>query len=117
MHPNEYQRQREASLYGRKLRTPETSRYLGVSHGQGHAARHRLIVEQGRFAMAEKSDSGARNGQIRVKSGATEVGGADTALSTSYGWLTRVDTVDPNTGAPWTAAAVNALQVGPKVTA
>jgi hypothetical protein len=66
---------------------------------------------------AKKSDTGARNGQIRLKSGATEVGGSDTALSTSYGWLTRVDTVDPNTGVPWTAAAINALQVGPKVTA
>jgi hypothetical protein len=52
-----------------------------------------------------------------VKSGATEVGGTDTALSTSYGWLTRVDTTDPNTGVAWTAAAVNALQVGAKVTA
>jgi hypothetical protein len=52
-----------------------------------------------------------------VKSGATEVGGADTALPTSYAWLNRVDAVDPNTAAAWTAAAVNALQVGPKVTA
>jgi hypothetical protein len=41
----------------------------------------------------------------------------DTALSTSYGWLNRVDTVDPNTSAAWTASAVNALQVGPKCTA
>jgi predicted DNA-binding transcriptional regulator AlpA len=40
MHPNEYQKQREASLYGRKLRTPETSRYLGVS--QSTLAKWRL---------------------------------------------------------------------------
>jgi hypothetical protein len=67
--------------------------------------------------FAKKSDSGTRNGQIRVKSGGTEVGGTDTALSTSYTWLNKVDTVDPNTSAAWTASAVNALQVGPKVTA
>jgi hypothetical protein len=75
-----------------------------------------ILAVQSRMS-AKKSDTGARNGQIRLKSGATEVGGSDTALSTSYGWLTRVDTVDPNTGVPWTAAAINALQVGPKVTA
>ena len=67
--------------------------------------------------FAKKSDSGSRNGQIRVKSGGTEVGGTDTVLSTTYGWLNRVDAVDPNTSAAWTASAVNALQVGPKVTA
>jgi hypothetical protein len=67
--------------------------------------------------FAKKSDSGTRQGQIRVKSGATEVGGTDTVLSTTYGWLNRVDAVDPNTSAAWTASAVNALQVGPKVTA
>jgi hypothetical protein len=31
MHPKQYQEQREASLQGRKLRAPETARYLGVS--------------------------------------------------------------------------------------
>jgi hypothetical protein len=75
-----------------------------------------ILAVQSRM-FAKKSDTGARSGQIWVKSGATEVGGTDTTLGTSYGWLARVDTVDPNTGAPWTAAAVNALQVGPKVTA
>jgi hypothetical protein len=75
-----------------------------------------IIAVQSRM-FAKKSDSGSRNGQIRVKSGATEVGGTDTALPTSYAWLNRVDAVDPNTSAAWTASAVNALQVGPKVTA
>jgi hypothetical protein len=75
-----------------------------------------IIAVQSRM-YAKKSDSGTRNGQIRVKSGATEVGGTDTVLSTTYGWLVRVDTTDLNTSAAWTAAAVNALQVGPKVTA
>jgi hypothetical protein len=75
-----------------------------------------IVAVQARM-FARKTDSGARSGQIRVKSGATDVGGADTVLSTSYSWLSRVDVTDPNTGVPWTAAAVNALQVGPKVTA
>ena len=75
-----------------------------------------IIAVQSRM-FAKKSDSGTRNGQIRVKSGATEVGGTDTVLGTNYGWLNKVDTVDPNTSAAWTASAVNALQVGPKVTA
>ena len=66
---------------------------------------------------AKKSDAGTRNAQLRVKSGATEVGGTDTAINTVYTWLNRVDTVDPNTGAAWTASAINALQIGPKVTA
>jgi hypothetical protein len=67
--------------------------------------------------FAKKSDSGSRQGQVRVKSSSTEVGGTDTVLSTTYAWLNRVDTTDPNTSAAWTASAVNALQVGPKVTA
>jgi len=75
-----------------------------------------IVAVQSRM-FAKKSDSGTRNGQIRVKSGATEVGGTDTVLATTYAWLNRVDAVDPNTSAAWTASAVNALQVGPKVTA
>jgi hypothetical protein len=63
-----------------------------------------------------KSDAGTRQGQIRVKSGTTEVAGTDTAVSSSWAYLSRVDTVDPSTGAAWTLAAVNALQVGQKVT-
>lgn len=31
MHPRKFEEQREASLCGRKLRTPEAARYLGVS--------------------------------------------------------------------------------------
>jgi hypothetical protein len=65
----------------------------------------------------KKSDAGARNGQLLVKSGATQVTGPDTPLSSSYTYLARVDTVDPNTGATWTAAGIAAAQVGQKVTA
>jgi hypothetical protein len=65
----------------------------------------------------KKSDAGARSGQLRVLSGGTEVGGVDTVLGSTYSYLSRVDVVDPATGVAWTPAAVNALQVGQKVTA
>jgi len=65
----------------------------------------------------KKSDAGARNGQLLLKSGATQVTGTDTPLSSTYTYLSRVDAVDPNTGAAWTAAGIAAAQVGQKVTA
>jgi len=63
-----------------------------------------------------KSDAGTRTGQLRLKSGATEVGGTDTNPSATYTYTYRVDTTDPNTGAAWSGAAINALQLGVKVT-
>jgi hypothetical protein len=62
-----------------------------------------------------KTDAGARSGTTRIKSGATSADGATLNLSTSYLYLNTVYATDPNTGAAWTAAAVNAVQVGPKV--
>jgi hypothetical protein len=63
-----------------------------------------------------KSDAGTRQAQLRLKSGATEVGGVDTPVSSSWQYLARVDPTDPNTGAAWTQAALNALLIGHKVT-
>jgi len=63
-----------------------------------------------------KSDAGTRQGQLRVKSGSTEVFGTDTAVSSTWQYLSRVDPTDPNTATTWTLAAVNALQLGQKVT-
>src|SRR4030095_1511912 len=65
----------------------------------------------------KKSDAGARSGMLRVRSGATDVNGTDTVLSSTYTYLSRVDTTDPATGVAWTPTAVNALQLGQKVTA
>jgi hypothetical protein len=65
----------------------------------------------------KKSDAGARSGMLRTRSGATDANGADTVLSSTYTYLSRVDTVDPATGVAWTPAGVNALQIGQKVTA
>jgi len=64
----------------------------------------------------KKSDAGARTGQLQVVSGATTVTGVDTALSSTYSYLSRVDTTDPNTAAAWTLAGVAGIKVGAKVT-
>jgi hypothetical protein len=65
-----------------------------------------------------KTDAGTRNVAVQLKSGATTVGSASTALpSNVWNWVVRSDAVDPNTGSAWTAAAVDALNVGPVVTA
>jgi hypothetical protein len=64
----------------------------------------------------EKSDAGTRSGAVQLKSGATTVQSASLALSTSFVWLFRTDTVDPNTSAAWTPANVNSVQIGPIVT-
>jgi hypothetical protein len=53
---------------------------------------------------------------VQVKSGATTVQATPQALSNTFGWIYRADTVDPATGAAWTPAAVNSLQVGPLIT-
>jgi hypothetical protein len=67
--------------------------------------------------FARKNDSGLRSCQLQLVSGGTTVLSPATPLQTSYQCLSRVDVVDPNTGAAWTAAALGALQVGPTVTA
>jgi len=65
----------------------------------------------------KKSDAGLRNGQMLVKSGGTTVTSPDTVMSSTYAYVAHVDPVDPATGAAWTVAGVNALQIGQKVTA
>jgi len=65
--------------------------------------------------FVEKSDAGARSGALQLKSGATTVQSTTTALGTSWGWLWRTDTTDPNTGATWTATAVNSISIGPNL--
>jgi len=65
----------------------------------------------------QKSDAGTRGAAVQLKSGATTVTSTPTLLSSSFGWLWRTDLTDPATGAAWTAAAVNNVTIGPKVTA
>jgi hypothetical protein len=64
----------------------------------------------------QKSDAGSRTAAVQLKSGATTVASPTLTLTTSgWLWAWRTDTVDPNTSAAWTAAAVNAATIGPVV--
>lgn len=62
-----------------------------------------------------QSDATQRYVQNVVQSGATLFDGALTAANPTYRFVIDVLNVDPNTGSAWTAAAVNSLQVGPKL--
>jgi hypothetical protein len=64
----------------------------------------------------QKSDAGTRGAAVQLKSGATTVTSTPTLLSSSFGWLWRTDLTDPATGSAWTAAGVNNVTIGPKVT-
>lgn len=66
--------------------------------------------------LLQKTDVTARSMALGVKSGATTSDGANFALNASGLRHERVLDTDPDTSAAWTAAAVNALQVQPKVT-
>jgi hypothetical protein len=63
----------------------------------------------------EKSDAGTRTGSLQIKSGGTTVATPTVTLSTNFGWAWRTDTTDPNTGSAWTAGAVSAVNIGPKM--
>jgi hypothetical protein len=66
-------------------------------------------------ALMRKSDAGARTVTLQLKSGATEVAGSAQAPSVSYTYLSSYFDTDPNTGAAWTASAVNSLSAGAKI--
>lgn len=67
--------------------------------------------------MSRKSDTGARQARVQIKSGATTSNGSTITMGTSYTYTNKVDVLDPNTGAAWAASAVNNLQVGAYVVA
>jgi hypothetical protein len=65
-----------------------------------------------------KSDTGVRSASVQMQSGPTLVATPTLALNqTTWQWAWRTDSIDPNTGAAWTAGGVDALQFGPKVVA
>lgn len=64
----------------------------------------------------QKSDAGARNATVQLKSASTTVQGTSTALNTTWGWIARNDLTDPATGTAWTPTAVNNALIGPIVT-
>jgi hypothetical protein len=68
---------------------------------------------------ADKDDASTRSVRSLVKSGATVVdNGVDYPLTqSSYAYFNALYPLDPNTGSPWTPAALSAAQIGVKVTA
>jgi hypothetical protein len=67
--------------------------------------------------LAKKSDAGTRALKLQLKSGSTLAQGPSTTLGNTWGYLTRTDLVDPDTGAAWTPSAVNNLLIGQQVSA
>lgn len=65
--------------------------------------------------IAKKTGTDGTTITPEVKSGSTVGAGAATALGTNYGGFKKIFENDPATSAAWTAAAVNALKVGGKL--
>lgn len=62
---------------------------------------------------ARKDDAGTREIKTLLKSGATTVAGATThTLASTYTYYSQITETDPDTTAPWTEAAINALEAG-----
>jgi hypothetical protein len=68
-------------------------------------------------ARAYKSDAGTRKMALGVKSGGTVYDSGDTTLTNAFVTSRWVYETDPATGVPWTESGLNALQLGPKVSA
>lgn len=67
--------------------------------------------------LAQRSDAGARTGNIRVKSGGTTANGSNSGFTppTTMNWIGSLYFVDPNTSAAWTASGINAMTAGYQV--
>jgi len=66
-------------------------------------------------ARALKTDAGGRGMKIAGLSGATAFETNEFAIFTTAGPWGQFYHLDPNTGSPWTGAALSALQIGPKI--
>lgn len=63
--------------------------------------------------IAAKSDAGPKSIRSVVRTGGSNFGGTDSALATNvYNPHRNIWTTNPDTGAPWTIAEINALQAG-----
>jgi hypothetical protein len=93
---------------------PGDADFYGIS-SPGAAIATTAVITRGYMT---KSDAGTRTAAVQLKSGATTVATPTLTLTNSgFQWTSRLDIVDPNTSAAWTEAAVDALQIGPKVIA
>jgi hypothetical protein len=64
----------------------------------------------------KKSNAGPRGGVTVLRSGSTTVATPAGPVMTNGIWRWRTDLVDPDTGFPWTKAAVDAVKIGARVT-
>jgi hypothetical protein len=63
----------------------------------------------------KKTDASARTIKTVFRSNSTDYDQTEREVLTTYAYLLEPRATDPNTSAAWASAAVNALQVGPKV--
>lgn len=63
------------------------------------------------YARAKKTDGGDGNLQVGLISGASPVLGANRPITAAYLFWRDVFEIDPETGDPWTVAAVNAVKI------
>lgn len=73
-----------------------------------------IVIAQLR-TTARKSDAGTRGVQTLLTSGGATVTGTQQILASSYNAYLTQYALDPATGIAWTAAGINALQAGIKV--
>lgn len=75
------------------------------------------IYTVGIKGFLSRSDTGARTANLRMKSSATESSGNITGISppTTFAWCSSYFRTDPNTGAAWGAAGLNASKAGYQV--
>lgn len=66
------------------------------------------------YMISKKSDAGTRTAALQCQANGTEASVVLDAPGVSYALRTKLQLTDP-TGAPWTAAVVNAMRLGPKV--
>jgi hypothetical protein len=61
---------------------------------------------------ARKDDAATREVRLKLKSGSTVENGATQAVGSSYQYFQEIYDEDPGTEGPWTASAVDAMQIG-----
>ena len=71
-----------------------------------------LVLAVQSIVIARQDDSGQRQVQSVIQSGAARATGAVVDTSGSYAGHADIFATDPNTGGSWTYQSVNALQVG-----
>lgn len=67
------------------------------------------------WGFVNKNEAGLREAQIHLDSGGTGDDSPSTPLTSTFGYIGKCYTEDPDTSTAWTYSGVNAILVGPKV--